>query len=103
MYMSKPSDCLVLDPNPQSVRFAGRYVNISAIARSQGLSQSYVSKLLSGKQSPSILVAKKVAAALGMGLEDLLEAIEQRTNDSPKESQRDLVDFGRLEFYSRAG
>jgi transcriptional regulator with XRE-family HTH domain len=101
--MMKPSGCLVYDPNPHSVRFAGKYINISAIARSQRLSQSYVSKLLSGKRSPSIRVAKKVAAALGMGLEDLLEAIEQRTNDSPKESQRDPVDFGRPEFYSSAG
>jgi|SRR5271157_2617282 len=100
--MKQPSGCLVLNPNPQSVRFAGRYVNINAIARSQDLSQSYVSKLLSGKRSPSILVAKKVAAALGMGLEDLLDAIEQRTKDSSNESQRGPVDFGRPDFYSSA-
>jgi transcriptional regulator with XRE-family HTH domain len=78
MYMRPPSGCLVDKPTTVSVLFAGRYVNTSAIARSSGLNQAYISKILLGSREPTIHIARRVAASLGMGLEDMLEAIEER-------------------------
>lgn len=74
----KPASCLEAKPTAQSVEFGGKMVSVSKIARTQGIDRGYVSRILSGQRVPRIPHAKKIAAALGMGLEEFLAAIEAR-------------------------
>lgn len=51
---------------------------MSAIARTQGMKQSFVSKIMSGSRGASVTDLRRVANAIGFGLEELLDAIELR-------------------------
>ena len=42
------------------------------------MDQSYLSRIFAGKRYPSIPHARKIAAAIGMGLEEFLDAIDAR-------------------------
>lgn len=81
LYMRYPTGCLERNPDSATVKLAGKHINMAAIARSQDIDRSYLSRILSGKREPTIPVAKKIAAALGLGLEELLEAIEQHVKE----------------------
>ena len=61
-----------------SVRFNGNLINISALARSLRVSQSYLSKVLAGKIAPNLTNARKIASALDMSLDEFLDAVESR-------------------------
>jgi len=52
-------------------------LNLSALARASGYSLAHVSKVFSGARRPSLACAKKLAEALGCGLDDLAEMLEQ--------------------------
>ena len=68
-------------PNPQTVPFAGKFVNLSAIARSQAIDHSYLSRIFAGKRTPSLNHCKKIAAVLGMTIDQFLQALETRVQD----------------------
>lgn len=78
---SEPISCLELHPNPRTVYLAGKPVNLMAIARTQGLDESYLSRILNGHRDViniSIGHGMKIAAALGMTLDDFIEAVTAR-------------------------
>jgi len=68
-----------LKPTRQSILFDGKYISLLGLARTQGLDQSWLSRIFSGERQPSLAYARKVSAALGMGLEAFLDTLDQRT------------------------
>ncbi len=77
-----------MKPNRQSVMFAGRYISLLGIARTQNIDQSYLSRVFSGERSPSLNHARKLAAALGMGLEAFLDALDDKARNREIRHQR---------------
>ena len=78
--MANPVGCIERKPTPQSVKFGGRYINLSAMARSQNMDQSYLSRVFCGKRNPTLDHSRKMAAALGMTMDQFLEALDERTH-----------------------
>src|ERR1019366_270912 len=78
--MGIPTGSTVIDGTPRiaCTGFMGRNINVSAIARAQGINQSYLSLIFQGKRTPSIAHARKICSALGMSLDDFLEGIDER-------------------------
>jgi transcriptional regulator with XRE-family HTH domain len=48
------------------------------MARSLKMDHSYLSRIMAGNRQPTIRHARKIADALGMGLEDFLALVEAR-------------------------
>jgi len=65
-------------PFRHSVWLRGVCINLSAIARAANMDMSYVCRIFMHGVPPRVPILRKIAAALGMGLEDLLDAIEER-------------------------
>lgn len=66
----------------QSVKILDRYVNLAELALGEGLDHSYVSRILSGERvNPSLDYLTRIAKGLGMSLDVLLYAIEQRRDE----------------------
>ncbi|WP_242057505.1 helix-turn-helix domain-containing protein [Halobacillus yeomjeoni] len=69
--------------DPVRVRLLiGEKWSIREFSRECGISQPYLSQILSGKRNPSTVVAHKVSKALGMKLEDIffIEVDNKRYN-----------------------
>jgi transcriptional regulator with XRE-family HTH domain len=62
----------------QSVKLAGRYVDLKALAEGEGLDHGYVSRIMSGERTPSIPYLLKIAAGFKMSVDNLLTAIDER-------------------------
>lgn len=77
--MGQPIGCL-LDRKTTSttVVLAGRAINLLALSRAQGIDHGYLSRIMRGTRRPSIDMAERIAAGLGMGLEDFLQARRDR-------------------------
>lgn len=65
----------------QSIRLGGRYINARALAEANDLCHSFVTRVLNGERPASVEYYQKIADALGMGLEELLEAIATRRTE----------------------
>jgi transcriptional regulator with XRE-family HTH domain len=65
-------------PNSQSIRFAGTFINLSAISRTQGIDLSYLSRIFSGNRRPSLNMCQQISTCLGMGLEQFVGHLEVR-------------------------
>lgn len=76
--LAQPKAFLVEKPNRLSTVFAGKTISLKAISRAQGIDMSYLSRIFSGKREPTLHHTKIIAAALGMGIEDFLEALDRR-------------------------
>ena len=63
-------------PSKATIWFAGKPLNLCAIGRAQNLHNSYLSRVFSGNRYPSVKNARKIAAALGMGLEEFLKTLD---------------------------
>jgi len=74
--MAVSADCIERRPTTQSVYLMGRAVNLSAISRSQGIDPSHLSRIFSGRRNPSIKYARKIASALGLRLDEFLDALD---------------------------
>jgi plasmid maintenance system antidote protein VapI len=74
-----PRKCVERRPAAHSIPFAGEYINLTAIAATSGVGANDISRILSGKRKLSLDVAQKVSAALGMGLEDFINALDRHT------------------------
>lgn len=66
------------EPNTQTVQFAGKYINLSAIARAQNIHFSYLSRIFAGKRMPSLTVAMKLSAVLSIPLQDFVEMLHDK-------------------------
>lgn len=65
-----------------SVVIAGRVVNISAVAKKLGMGQSNLSKFINGKRNVNVQYARRVASAIGISTDALLEAIDSRRSEN---------------------
>lgn len=74
--LSGPTSCLLDTPTRMSVRFAGRFINLSEMSRVGELELSYLSMIFNGKREASMKMSRRIAAVLGMDLVDYLEEME---------------------------
>lgn len=73
-----PRACLQDHPNVQTIRFGGRYINLSAIVEATGFDIGYISYVFSGKRTPSTPNLRLIAKTMGMGVDDFLECLDIR-------------------------
>jgi len=74
--MSAATGVLVYNPNPQTVHFAGKFVNLSEISRTADLDPSYLSRIFRGERMPTVRKLKRISEALGMGIEQFITELE---------------------------
>jgi plasmid maintenance system antidote protein VapI len=74
----KLEGCILEKPTRQSISLGGKYINMSAISRLQDIDLSYLSKIINGQKPMSLNAARKIGAAIGMTIEELIDAIEER-------------------------
>lgn len=65
-------------PAVNSISLGGKFLNLHAISRLTGISRGFVHAVVNGEKTPSTDYAQRIAAAIGMGLEEFLLAIDQR-------------------------
>jgi len=58
-----------------------------------GVSQTYISELEAGKKQPTVLIAQKLAAALGVSLSELLNTESRSPKSKANRGGDDLVNF----------
>ena|SRR3990167_1681109 len=83
-----PVGCIRQRVDLRTVYLRGRPINVKEIARVTGVDQGYLSKILNGRRSIQVIsvdCAMRIAAALGMGLEDLIDAVRERNDTDFRE------------------
>lgn len=75
MPSNSPTRYLEGRPNYQTIKLAGRHINIFKLAEGEGLDHSYCTRIINGSRTPSVAYLRRVAKGLGMSLEGLLDAI----------------------------
>ena len=76
--------CIEDNPTSQSIMLGGRYINLSALARTIEADQSYLSRILSGKRNPGVDLFSKIADALGTTMDQLRSDIQDRVDVESK-------------------
>ena len=79
MYVPGPrgtESCYVQRPTGRTIIFAGKYINLSAIRRATGISASHLSRIFRGERQPSVPRIRKISDALGMGIQDFIDALD---------------------------
>lgn len=76
--MLGPKLCLEDDPDSRSVKLGGRYINVTLLANVMDSNHGYLCRILAGKRVPSVPFLEKMAAGLGMGIEELRITIAER-------------------------
>lgn len=61
-----------------TVRFAGRFINISHLSTELGMDNGYVNRVLSGKRIPSVAYATRIAEALGLDYISFIKEVSFR-------------------------
>lgn len=89
----KPSGCIETKPTRQSIFIGGRYINLNAIARAQGIDHSFLSRIFRGERNCSIEYAYKIASSIGMGLEEFLEARQERIEAIRSHTESQLISY----------
>lgn len=74
----KLEGCILDKPTKQSIQLGDMYINLSAISRMQNIDISYLSKIINGVKPMSLGAARKIGAAIGMTIEELIDAIQER-------------------------
>lgn len=75
----KGISCILPAPTKQSTFFGGKPISQAAIARAANIDKGYLSRVLLGKQNPSIKVAVKIAQALEMTLPQFISILEEKS------------------------
>lgn len=88
---ASPQSCLHLKPTARSTRFAGKYINLSDLARAANIHPSYASYLISGKRTPSTTILKRLSKVLNMTTDAILEAIDDHVAEMEAEYKRRLA------------
>lgn len=86
MPANSPTRYLSEKANHQTIKLAGRHINIARLAEGEDLDHSYCTRIINGSRTPSVDYLRKVAKGLGMSVDGLLEAI----NDLREERQEVL-------------
>ncbi len=86
-----PRKSLEGKPTKQSIYFAGKHIKLAAIARNEGIDQSYLSRVFSGQRQPRIAHARKIARGLGMSTDAFLDAIAARRQSLALAKQRQIL------------
>lgn len=95
MAVRAPRHCIENHPTSQSIRFGGVYINLTAISRRDpALTHSYLSRVFNGGRRPSYRLAQRIAKALGMSTDDMMDTMVVRLNaigqNTPKKSRSKL-------------
>jgi transcriptional regulator with XRE-family HTH domain len=86
--MKRPTgQCIEREPNKASVKFCSRFINLSEIARTQGLQPATVSRIFSGIRMPSLQSAIKIADALEMTVDNFLGALAEHRRRIEREKE----------------
>lgn len=83
--------CIEEHPTTQTIRLGGKYISLRRLSRYTGVDEAYMSKMMAGKRDPmrmSLGVALQIAAALGMSLDELIQAIVERARELQQASVR---------------
>lgn len=88
MPSNSPTRYLTETSTHQTVKLAGRHINLTKLVEGEGLSLSYVSRIIRGERVPSVAYLKRMAVGLGMTMEGLLEAIEEEKESQLSELRR---------------
>ena len=75
-----------LHPNSQSYVFQGRYINLSALAQAAGVTPSAISKVFSGRNTPSLHTARILSIELDMSLDDFVAALSEHVYNKDTKS-----------------
>lgn len=86
-----PTSCLEDHPTTKTLRIGGRFISLTKLEKEAGLDHGYTSYIFSGRRTPSIPYAIKLAKALGMTIDDLLYAIEQHKQDLDEKFHSELA------------
>lgn len=73
--------CIEEHPTSQTLKIGGKYIALRRLASYTGVDEAYMSRMLNGKRDPmrmSVGVAAQIAAALGMSIDELIQAIFER-------------------------
>ncbi len=76
---NRPSGCVLDTPAKNSVKLGDLWINLSAISRTQQIPLPYLSRIINGVQETSVRTYRRIATSIGMGLDELLEAIDLRS------------------------
>jgi transcriptional regulator with XRE-family HTH domain len=76
--MPSESPCFEGNPTTQTVYLGTMAINLTGIAVVTGLTQGYLSRIFSGERTPSLPVAKKIAKALDLNLQELVDLLEKK-------------------------
>lgn len=79
--LTVPTGCVDPNPTTQSVYLRGVAINMHAIHRVCGVDISYLSRIFSGERNPTLPYARRIAGAIGLTLDDFVDAIEERRRD----------------------
>lgn len=94
--MSRPQPLISeAHPSYRSVKFNGVYVNLAALGRMQGIDSTYLSRIFRGEREPSLSVAKRIAAGLGMELQTFLDALDVRIEELKLEGENVVKQYNR--------
>lgn len=87
-----PVRCLDRHPSRRSVIFAGCAISLTALANTfrPPLELSYLSRIFSGHQLPSLAYARLMADGLGMGLQSFIDELDKGPNPKLADPPRDV-------------
>ena len=80
--MSGPTRCIEYHPTKQTVYLLDIPISLSEIRKYTEMDLGYISRIISGKQSPSLKYAQKISRALGMTLQDFLDSLPKNGQNS---------------------
>lgn len=73
-----PRRFLELRPTAQSLKFGGRFINLTHVAGFLDIDKSYLSRVLNGKVNYTISYALTICEALLMDIKEFKEAVDER-------------------------
>ena len=87
-----PVSCIEPKPSKKTVYLNGVPISLMQLMRASDVDEGQISRILSGKRDPaevSLGQHLRLAAALGMNLEDLLDAIYTRRDQREAQAEQD--------------
>lgn len=75
-------------PGSNTVYLAGRAVNLTAIARAQGIDLSHLSRIFSGQRICTVQQARKLAGAFGMTIDEFLDNLDTQIEEREHKAEK---------------